>query len=38
VTTTTRSLVVQVVAIAVGIFVGVQIFEWVTGSTVHVGF
>lgn len=35
-TPTARSLIVQGIAIAVGIFLGIQLFEWVTGSTVHV--
>lgn len=30
--------VLQVVAIAVGIWLGIQVFEWATDSTVHIGF
>jgi hypothetical protein len=33
-----RSLVVQLAAIAVGIWVGIAIFEWVSGTDVRLGF
>ena len=32
------SIVVQLVAIAVGIWVGIAIFEWATGNDVRFGF
>jgi hypothetical protein len=32
------SLVVQLVAIAVGIWVGIVIFEWASGADVRLGF
>jgi hypothetical protein len=32
------SLVVQLVAIAVGIWVGIAIFEWASGADVRIGF
>ncbi len=30
--------VLQLVAIGVGIWIGIEIFEWATGSTVTIGF
>jgi hypothetical protein len=30
--------VLQLVAIAFGLWIGIQIFEWATGSTVTIGF
>jgi hypothetical protein len=32
------SLVVQLVAIAVGVWIGIVIFEWVSGADVRLGF
>jgi hypothetical protein len=34
----TYGIVLQAVAIVVGIFVGIQLFEWATGTTVSLGF
>jgi hypothetical protein len=34
----TYSIVLQAVAIVAGIWVGIQLFEWGTGTTVSIGF